>query len=207
MSLKTKKDLHLLRKFWHTLTGVCALVLTYAMGWNGKEAGIVAGCIGLVVLAIELIRIKNEKVNAVFFKVAKPFLREYEATKVSALPYYAIGVSLSFLFFEWHIAILSILYLIFADPIAALVGTVFPIRKITQNKSLGGSVTFGIVCLVTNIVYYQLTQALVLEKPAFLLVSPLCGVLSEFFVIKDDNLSIPVISGALLTGLYHLLST
>ena len=205
MNLKTKKDLHLLRKFWHTLTGVCALALTYFMGWNSKEAGIVAGCIGLVVLVIELIRIRNEKVNRSFFKIAKPFLREHEAKKVSALPYYALGVSISFLLFNWDIAILSILYLVFADPIAALVGTLLPLRKITQNKSLGGSLTFGIVCFVVNSFYYQFTQAQILESSLFFLVSPICGVLSEFFVIKDDNLSIPVISGALMSGIFYFL--
>lgn len=199
MRLKTKQDLHLLRKFWHMLTGVCALALTYQMKWNGNEAGIVAGSIGITVLIIELYRIRNEKINKIFFMVAKPFLREQEFKKVSALPYYAIGVSISFLIYEWHIAILSILYLIFADPIAALVGTLFPLRKITSNKSLGGSVSFGVICLVINYIYLSITNVFILESNIFLYTAALCGILSEFIVIKDDNLSIPVISGGLLT--------
>jgi len=197
--LKTKKDLHLLRKFWHMLTGVCALTLTYQMQWSGKEAGIVAGMIGLFVLGIELIRLRSKAVNTYFLKVAGPFIRTTELTTVSALPYYAIGVSCSFLLYSWGIAVLSILYLIFADPIAALVGTLFKTKKITTNKSIGGSLAFVCVCLCINFIYRNFETSTLLQNSFFFFLSPICGALSEFIVIKDDNLSIPIIAGGLMT--------
>ena len=173
--------------------------ITYIMQWDGKSAGLYAGLIGLVGLLNELLRLNNKNINALYLKLVKPFARKEEINKFSGLTYYAFGVAVTFYFFSWDLANLAIWYLIFGDPIGALFGKIFGKRKITENKSWVGCLSFYITCLIVTIIYLNLTESSRQQNIVFIFTAPLIGAVSEFLVIKDDNLSIPIISASGLT--------
>ncbi len=201
VELKTKKDLHLARKFFHILTGMMAMGVTYYFSFTGKQAAFVAGGIGILGLLNELLRFKFSKMNQIFLFIVKPFARQEETHSFSGLTYYCFGVALCFYFYPWPIANLAIYYLIFADPIASLCGQIWGQKKIIKNKSIIGSLAFATICFFINIIYLNINDSPLLNNFLFLILSPLVGAISEFLVIKDDNLSIPLISGL---GLYLL---
>ena len=116
------------------------------------------------------------------------------------MPFYALGVGMSLFFFEEKIAILSILFLIFSDPISSIMGILFGRDKILPNKSMQGSLA-GAMCCYCLTLGYGLTYANAdFDLLTFSLLAGLLGSLSEMAsVYLDDNLTIPVLSGAGLT--------
>ena len=82
---------------------------------------------------------------------------------------------------------------------SAFMGKKYGKTMITKNKSYIGCISFYLVCLTVNLVYLNIVNSDFLNNMFFLLISPLVGAISEFIVIKDDNLSIPIISAIGLT--------
>jgi dolichol kinase len=149
---------------------------------------------------LEFLRLRNEKLNTLLISIMKPVMRESERNSVSGLPFYALGVSLALFFFPERIAILSILFLIFADPIASFVGILYGKDKILPNKSLQGTIAAFTVCYVLTLIYGVVYTGPHMSLLIFAIAAGVIGSISEMcsqFV--DDNLCIPVVSGF---GLY-----
>lgn len=198
--LRLRSDLHLARKLWHMSTGLLGLFCFYKFKANIDDVATGLLIFALCAFAFELLRLKNEKVNQLLMIVMKPIMRESERNSVSGLPYYALGVSLSLFFFPEKIAIISILFLIFADPIASFCGILFGRDKILPNKSLQGTIAAFSVCyiitLLCGVLYHGPSFSLVI----FSIFAGVVGCISEMcsqFI--DDNLCIPVLSGLGLT--------
>jgi diacylglycerol kinase (CTP) len=134
--------------------------------------------------------------NQFLMVLMKPVMRESEKTSVSGLPFYALGVSLSLFFFPPTIAVLSVLFLIFADPIASFCGILYGRDKILPNKSLQGTIAAFAVCYIVTLVYGLINASPSMNLLVFSIAAGAIGAVSELcsqFV--DDNLCIPVISG------------
>jgi dolichol kinase len=197
--LKKRNDLHLARKIWHILTGLTALLITYTFNFDSKMAALVSGAIGVTGLVGELVRLNNPRINDFVFSIFGPLFREHERRRPSGLVFYALGVSITFYLYTWNVAIISILILILADPFASLIGVLFGKRKLFKAKSLEGFLgCFAISILTTYI--YTAYNSVELSFISLILIG-LFGALSELFTIIDDNLSIPIISGALISFL------
>ena len=199
--LAKRDDLHLARKIWHMSWGFAALVLYYSLGWTQKQAAYICLVIAVLAFAFDFFRLKTPAVNQLAFKIMGPFMRASEARKLSGLPYYALGMGLSLYFFDNKIAILSILYLTFSDPLSSLFGILFGKIRLLPGKSFEGSFTGFCVCYCLTILfavkYGEQLNGIIL----FALIAGIIGSISELAsALKiDDNLTIPVLSGAGLT--------
>ncbi|MFA6239035.1 MAG: phosphatidate cytidylyltransferase [Bacteriovorax sp.] len=198
--LRLRTDLHITRKLWHMATGLIGLTVYYKSGFLVEDVAIFllifAGCSFL----LEFSRLRNEKLNQFLMIFMKPIMRESEKNSISGMPFYALGVSLSLFFFPERIAILSILFLIFADPIASFCGILYGRDKILPNKSLQGTIAAFSVCYIVTLVYGLIHASPSMNLLVFSILAGIIGAVSELcsqFV--DDNLCIPVISGL---GLY-----
>ncbi|AUN97047.1 hypothetical protein DOM21_16465 [Bacteriovorax stolpii] len=198
--LRLRTDLHLTRKIWHISTGLAGLVAYKKSGISVDNVAYILLAFAVAAFLFEFLRLRNPKVNQVAMLLMKPVMRESERNSVSGLPFYALGVSLALFFFPERIAILAILFLIFADPIASFFGILYGRDKILPNKSLQGTIAAFSVCYLATIVYGLIYVGPSTHLLVFAILAGIIGAISEMcsqFV--DDNLCIPVVSGL---GLY-----
>lgn len=202
-SLSRRSDLHLLRKIWHIACGVGALYIYYSSGLELVEWGKVAIIISLAGFALDFIRLKNKSFNKFALKLLGPLMRKSEADSFSGLPFYALGVGLSILLYQDDIALLSIMFLVFADPIASLIGIRYGKDKIMPNKSLQGTIACFLICYIITMIRTMDMNTSSVNILVFAVLAGMIGALSEIMSAFniDDNLTIPVISGAGLTVL------
>ncbi len=205
--LHKRSDLHMLRKVWHIGTGTLCMV-TYLQSSYGKTfwAQLILA-IALAGFSFDLIRKRNPKMNAIVIKLMGPLMRRSEREGMSGLPYYALGCSLALFFYQKDIGILSMLFLIFGDPISSFFGVLYGKDRIFPNKSLQGAVAGFFTCYLISLFYLMNTTTLSIHILTFSVIAGLIGSLSELcstFNI-DDNLTIPVLSGLGLTVLNHFI--
>lgn len=194
--LRLRTDLHITRKLWHMATGLMGLVFFYKSGLSVETVATTLLIFSACSFLTEYARLRNEKMNQLLMVVMKPVMRESEKNSVSGMPFYALGVSLSLFFFPERIAILSVLFLIFADPIASFCGILYGRDKILPNKSLQGTIAAFSVCYIVTLVYGLIHASPSMNLLVFSILAGMIGAVSELcsqFV--DDNLCIPVISG------------
>ena len=203
---RLRTDLHLVRKLWHMITGALGLFIYYKTEISANSVATTLLIFSVMAFVLEFLRLRNDSINQVVLSVMKPFMRESEKTSVSGMPFYALGVSLSLFFFPTKIAVLSVLFLIFADPIASFFGILYGKDKILPNKSLQGTIAAFSVCYIVSLVYGLIHTGSSMNVLVFSIFGGLIGALSELcsqFV--DDNLCIPVISGLGLTALNYFI--
>ncbi len=201
--LAKRTDMHVLRKLWHISFGSACLFLYMKLDLAISFWGYFAISAALGGFMMDFARLRNQRVNNLVLKMLGPLMRSSEKDGFSGLPFYALGVGLSILFFEEKIAVLSIMFLVFADPIASFVGVNYGKDKILPNKSLQGAIAAFLVCKLLTIAYLYNSGASDLDLILFSSLAGLVGSLSELassFNI-DDNLTIPVLSGAGLSVL------
>ena len=127
-------------------------------------------------------------------------MRESERNKVSGMPFYALGVGIALTFFYKPIALLAVLFLIFADPISSIVGIKFGRTKILPNKSLEGCVAGFLTCflfLTAAFTGLSVMPFLATWKwMTFCFFAGVIGMFSEMASVYnlDDNFTVPVIS-------------
>jgi dolichol kinase len=134
-----------------------------------------------------------------------PFMRRSEREGVTGLPFYALGASLALFFYDKDIAILSIMFLVFSDPLSSFFGVLYGKDKIMPNKSLQGAVAGFFTCYLITLFYVMNSTTLGSHILVFSIVAGLIGSASELISAFniDDNLTIPVVSGLGMTLLNY----
>lgn len=203
--LASRDDLHMARKIWHLTAGGAALSLYFYSNLSVQQIIIIAFAIAAVALVVDLLRLRVAKFNRWYVANMGIILRKSEVKGFSGLPFFASGCGLSLLLFPEELAVLSIIFLVFADPIASYVGIRYGTQKISHNKSLEGSLAAFITCFVCALFYGLHFQEKSLNFIVFCILAGVVGSLSEMASEWiDDNFSIPVLSGLGLTGLNAL---
>lgn len=147
-------------------------------------------------LFIEFSRFLVPALNRVVCKIFAPVGREYEARKFSGMSWFLLAVVLTIVLFEKEIAIVSLLFLIFGDSAATLVGERFGKTKV-WGKSLEGSMAFFLTCLVIGIIL--LFSELLIEMK-LILWGALAATLAELAPLPlNDNFTIALACGAVMT--------
>jgi dolichol kinase len=157
----------------------------------------IALAIAVVAFTTDFIRINSEAINTKVLSVLGPFMRDSEENSFSGFPFYALGIASSLFFYEEKIAVLSVIFLVFADPIASIIGITYGKDKILPNKSLQGTMAAFFTCAVISFVYILDSNAQGFDIVAFSVGCAIIGSISELFSAFniDDNLTIPIISG------------
>lgn len=200
--LAKRSELHLKRRIWHVTVGAICLFCFYFFKMNIKVWAWTSLLIGFIGFAIDFLRLKNPKLNTYLTKRFGPLMRRSESLSFSGLPFYALGVALSIFLYKEEIAVLSILYLIFADPIASIVGVYLGKDRLLPNKTLQGTVASFGMCLFVGFIYISSLDIHHPNTIMLIFLGAIAGALSELLSAfnVDDNLTIPVLSGALLTA-------
>ena len=196
-----RSQLHLIRKIWHVSMGVVALTVYYQAALSPLEAAKIFFYLTILDLILESFRLVHPGFNRIFISVMGPFMRVSEKNTLSGFPFYTLGCGLSLALYSEPIAILSILFLIFADPLSSYFGILYGKDRIWGNKSFQGSLAGFMVCYLLTLVYGMIHDGHGINLLIFSFFAGLTGAFSELVAVKklDDNLSIPVISGLGLT--------
>lgn len=207
IKLNKRSDLHVIRKVWHVLTGLAGLTVFIKSGMAAEEMAAGLFVLSAMVFVLEFFRLRNEKLNEVVIKIMGPFMRKSEVKQYSGFAYYSMGVSLSLFLFPEKYAVLSALFLMFADPISSTVGILYGTKKILPNKSIEGTLGCAFTCFIITVVYMNHFGLKGLELIVFSLLAALIASISELLSFwVDDNLTIPTLSGLGLTIVSYLMN-
>lgn len=204
-----RSDLHILRKLWHILCGGLGILSYYYFEFPLEVYGWFAFIVALLGFGLDFLRLKRPQFNKLAFRFLGPILRKSEAQSFSGLPFYAIGVAISIYFYQKDIAILSIFFLVIADPMASMIGVAFGKENILPNKSFQGSLACFLTCYGIVTAYTWGMEGAGAGLIAFAFLAALSGAVAELFSAFniDDNLTIPVVGGAGMTivnELFHI---
>lgn len=206
--LHKRSDLHILRKVWHIITGSVGLFLFLRSSGSTNFWALVILGIAILGFSIDMLRARFKPLNNLVLMVMGPLMRRSEREGMSGLPFYALGTALSLFFYQKDIAILSIMFLVFSDPLSSFFGVLYGKDKILPNKSLQGAVAGFFTCYLITLFYSMNTAALGTDLLIFSLVAGIIGSASELISAFniDDNLTIPVVSGLGMTLLNHFIA-
>jgi dolichol kinase len=199
---------HFGRKFYHMAMGLACFCL-YAFILNKEQALFLLVILGGSFILLDVLRFKNSKINAMAIKVFGKIMRREELKNLSANSYYILGLLIITLFFPKNIVLLSVLFLAFGDPVAAIIGTKFGQTKLFAKKSLEGSIAnFFISAMITFAFVNLYFHKDVFTAFAVSILGGLISCVSELLPIPvNDNLTIPVVSALLLklaSGMFKL---
>lgn len=177
------------RRVFHATNGV---LIASAVSWWPFATGLIP--MGLwsacaVLLVADLVRLRVDTANRLFFRVFRPLASPREAGGIASSTWYMLGITLAVTFASPPIAVSGILVMALADPAASYFGRRWG-RRPFLGGSVEGSVLFLLVTLAVLTPRHGLWIALAVSLPVTLLERrswPL-----------DDNLAVPVASAVLL---------
>ncbi len=206
--LHKRSDLHLLRKLWHITTGSLGLFAFTRSTLDQQTWGFIVLAIALFGFLVDITRARFPQINIMVIRMMGPLMRRSEKEGLSGLPFYALGVSLSLFFFNRDIAILSVMFLVFSDPLSSFFGVLYGKDKIMPNKSLQGAVAGFFTCYLITLFYTMNHVTLGNHILIFAVVAGIIGAASELISAFniDDNLTIPVLSGLGMTVLNYFVN-
>jgi dolichol kinase len=182
----------LYRKGLHFLLLLVPISYCYLGKWPSVA---IFATIAAIVVPLDYMRRRNEKIKVIFEKIFGIVLRhhELEGNQLCGASFVAIAACVNFLIFKAEIAVTGFTILVISDAAAALIGRSFPSRPFFE-KSLNGAAAFFITGLIILI-----TCGFIFHSRAWFYIF---GLFSLFVVTMiesrpsllkiDDNLTIPL---------------
>jgi len=182
---------HIGRKLYHLFGGLGLLSLYYLLG--RQNALVCYGLLFLVVLAVDITRLRVPAFNQFIQTRLSSFIRKNEANKITGTAPYVLGIGLTLLFYRTDIATAAICFLAFGDVAATTVGERYGRTKIVGDKSLEGTLAFAVIAVASGL---ALTVAGVRLAPGLIVAGAMVAAGVELVPLRvNDNLVIPVVSG------------
>jgi acyl phosphate:glycerol-3-phosphate acyltransferase len=191
--LRIKAASPIYRQLFHLIAG--SLVPVAGIFAPQEMTVIAFGVLALISLSLDLLRFQNSWLNRLYIRWLGPLLKKEEDHRITGATYMVIAGLVAFLFFDKTVAVSAMLFLSLGDPVASLVGRRMPGPRLFA-KSPGGTAAFvGVSLLVTA----ALVGSGVFQYHWGLLAGAVVAGLVELTPIPlDDNLTIPLISGAVM---------
>jgi glycerol-3-phosphate acyltransferase PlsY len=167
--------------------------------WASPTKEFILGFIGSLILFSLLLEYGRKNITwgiSIFNTYFNFMLRKHESKgALTGASWVLIGMFITIFIFQKYIAVLSILFMVFGDTFAALIGKSIPMGQIGQ-KTLSGS--FGGLVVILAISF--LLRDYVPFIPA--VGGGIVAMIVEVLPIQlDDNLTIPLSSGLMMTFL------
>ncbi len=180
------------RSLWHSLTG--AVVFVFVLFGHGApwHADLWLLSIALFLLAlIDVVRFTTKKGDELFWRHLGFLAGDREKTGPTTSLYYALSLLLCAVLYPKEAVLGAIICIAIGDPVAMIVGKRYG-RIRLRKKSIEGSLAGFLVCVPA--IYLATSSMRVAVVGSF------AGALIEFLPLPvDDNLTVPLFSGAVMT--------
>lgn len=178
----------LLRKSTH-ISGLIIPIIYHFMDNNVML--LIVGVMAGIAIVVELLKWLYPPFSELFFRFFKPVLRSHERKgAITGATYFIVSTLLCVIFFEKHLAIVCIFFMVLGDTAAALVGKKWGHTKLIGKKSLEGSTACFTICAMISLFWLN---------PIVGLIGALVATLAELLPLRiDDNLTVPLISGTVM---------
>jgi len=191
---------HTGRKLYHLFGGVGLLLLYYILGRD--RALHFYACFFLIVLGIEILRLRVPAVNRFIITKFSSFVRKNEEHKLTGTAPYILGIGISLYAYSTEIATAAICFLAFGDVAATTIGEQYGRIKM-RDKSLEGTTAFIFTALATGLMLSFLGIDLI---PGVMVFGVLVAAGVEILPLPvNDNFSIPILSGGAMELLMYWL--
>ena len=175
------------RKMVHLL----ALLVPPVSELTSKTFVLVAlSTITIVYVLEEVLRLKNHPLPIITPFTLKMSRAEERTSFIMRPAYFAIGLIIALALYPSAIAYASVCIVAVGDSVAAIVGERFGHRRIVRRKTVEGFAA-------------GLTAAFIfasfLVPPFIALLGAVGGMIMELLDVPDDNLTMPIVAGALMT--------
>lgn len=168
--------------------------------------------IALICVVVDAARIENPELRNRFYKVFGAQLRDEEASSLTGASYLLTSSVITIAIFNKEIAFLAISYLVVGDTFAAMFGLKMGKRKIVRTrKTIEGLIGSFLSCAVFGLICYFLFLKKVFAYPdhnpqfaiIMILVGSIVASITEVTNLHiNDNISIPIISGIVMSIIY-----
>jgi diacylglycerol kinase (CTP) len=199
--LQHRQELHIARKLWHFFLGL-TIVLVYTLTGMSRTDGIlILGSVLGLDIFVEMARLRMPSFNEQVLKVMGPFMRSCEVNRLSGVPFYLAAAVIALAIFPKTVAILSLLFLAFGDPLASTFGILYGDRgpRFSNGKSLIGTLAGITACMLVSLVVLSSLNLAPLELLSLTLIGGIAGGTAEMLPLEvDDNFAIPIVSGFVL---------
>ena len=156
----------------------------------------VIGIVSLCFICLDIFRFIHKRTNILLTEKTTAIFRKGEEKRFSSMTIFLISTFLILLFFDFEIAITSLIFLVFGDLFAKVFGLAYGRHKLFEKSLEGSLANIGSVIIFGFILFFSL------DIPLILLISGgIAAVLIEVLPIGiNDNFTIPIISGAVMTA-------
>ena len=175
-----------IRKLFHFSSA--SIPLCYLLA--GKGAALIFAATLLVLSAgFEYLRIRGKIDTSLIRKYMQ--IKDAESVKPTGSFFYLLAVPLTILFFRETIAVASLFVVALADPLSSIAGQLWGRSRVLGKSIEGSSVFFVVSFFILSVFCFPLPVRVA---------AALVATLVELFTPKwlDDNLTIPLITGAAL---------
>jgi len=177
------------RRVFHAANG---LVMAAALSWVVPSRLLAIAALSVVLLALlllDFVRLRDPRVNALFFRVFRPFASPREARKTASSTWYVVGILSALLLFPIPVVVPGVLVLAMADPAASVLGRLLGRHRLGKG-SVEGTLIFSAVAFLVLLPF--------LPPPAAAVGAMLTALVEILPLGLDDNFTIPLTASTLV---------
>ncbi|MCF7824348.1 MAG: phosphatidate cytidylyltransferase [Candidatus Marinimicrobia bacterium] len=190
MALSELRTHEIVRKAIHISSSAIPLLYWFIFTRDVMLRGVLILAFGF--LLAEYLRLHFSQIRKIFMLIFGSAIRNHEHEKLTGATYVFTGAVLSIFLFSKEVAVTSLLILSVSDTLAALIGIPFGKHKFL-SKSFEGSTAFFLSTLIILSIF--IPQQVLLN----VIISIALTLLEASPIRIDDNFSIPLLAGCLLS--------
>ncbi len=195
--------------FWHEIlrktTHMCALIIPggyYVLQLSRTQMLMIMIPISITMLLIDISRLRQWRFWTSFArKIGGSLIRHHEMQgDFTGASYILISACLTVALFDKPIAVAALVFIIVGDTLAAIIGRRYGRHKFYRSKTIEGSLG----CLVGTLIAATLLPDISLAVAVSGAVT--ATVIEAYPMGVDDNISVPLVSGLVMTLMARLLT-
>jgi dolichol kinase len=184
-------------KLWRILARPFALLFVLIDIFGSRQALLfVIGIVALIFIITDFVRLATKKSVSAIFK-------KKEANRFSSMTLFLVSAFLTFLLFPSTIPYVSLVCITFGDFFSKIIGIRFGTVKLYKSRTIQGTLGF----LAGSLMFNTIASTLFSIPIVYIVVGSVVAAITELFSEAiDDNFSVSIVTGGVLSALRYFLS-